>query len=50
MIEQVIKQRMSYIFGAKPTDHKILFEYLAAFDELPGLQVNADNGKIYRYR
>lgn len=50
MIEQVIKQRMSYIFGVKPTDHKILYEYLAEFDELPELQVKDEKGKIYCYR
>jgi hypothetical protein len=57
MIEKVRSQQMSYIFVAKPSSHKYLYEELAGLEKLKGLQEvrrshwtgRAKRTVIYRY-
>lgn len=57
MIEKVRSQQMSYIFVAKPSSHKYLYEELAGLEKLNGLQEvrrrhwtgRAHRTVIYRY-
>jgi len=57
MIEKVRSQKMNYLFVAKPSSHKHLYEELAGLDKLKGLQEVRQNhwtGRahrtvIYRY-
>lgn len=50
VIEDTTQHHMHYIFGVKPKDHKILFEWLDDFDELHELRVTQDKGKVFIYR
>jgi len=57
MIEKVRSQQMNYIFVAKPSSHKYLYEELAGLEKLKGLQEvrrshwtgRAQRTVIYRY-
>jgi len=49
MIEQLRRHGLSYLFGAKPGDHKVMFQYLADYDELNELRIEKD-GKTYLYQ
>jgi len=50
MIETVIKNGMHYLFVTKPGDHKYLFEWLEAFDEIPLLEIKDQKGRLHQYR
>lgn len=50
MIQEVTSHRMHYIFGVKPKDHKILFEWLGDYDNLNELRIPQDKGKVFVYR
>lgn len=50
MIETVKENGMNYLFVAKPGDHKYLFEWIDAFDNMPELEVTDDKGRLHRYR
>lgn len=49
IIEQVLSLGMHYIFGAKPTDHKYMFEWLRAYDELHKLEFVDEQGRHHCY-
>jgi len=48
IIEEVRSLRMHYVFAAKPTDHKCMFEWLAD-DELHKLEFLDDKGRQHCY-
>jgi len=52
MIEEVLQATMHYLFVAKPGDHKIMFEWLEDFKELPSHEVIDEKGNkhLYRYK
>jgi len=50
MIEEVLKAGMHYLFVAKPGDHKIMFEWLEGFKELPSHEVIDEKGNKHHYR
>jgi DDE_Tnp_1-associated len=49
MIEEVLQNKMSYIFSAKPSDHKYLREWIDTYDHLPMIQLQDDKGRIHIY-
>jgi len=49
IIEEVVHLRMHYIFAAKPTDHKYMFEWISAYDELPTIEFVDQKGRKHRY-
>jgi hypothetical protein len=52
MIEKVVAEELQYIFVAKPSSHKYLYEELASLDKLGELQQLKEsqwNGKEHRY-
>ena len=50
LMETVIKNGMHCLFVAKPGDHKYLFEWIEAFDQLPSLEVKDQKGRTHQYR
>ena len=50
MIETVLANGMHYLFVAKPGDHQYLFEWIAAFDDIPALEVTDEKGRRHQYR
>jgi len=50
MIQDVIAQKMHYLFVAKPGDHTWLYEWLEAYSELPSLEYTDERGRVHRYR
>jgi len=50
MIETVLTNGMHYLFVAKPGDHKYLFEWMEAFDDVPSLETIDDKGRKHQYR
>lgn len=50
MIETVLEHGMHYLFVAKPGDHTYLFEWIAAFDVIPSLEIIDEKGRTHRYR
>lgn len=49
IIEEVVRLRMHYIFAAKPTDHKYMFEWLSVYDELHKLEFIDEKGRHHCY-
>lgn len=49
IIEDVLAQQMHYIFAAKPTDHKYLMEWIAAYDHLNVFQFIDNKGRTHVY-
>jgi hypothetical protein len=49
LIEDIKANGMHYIFGAKPTDHKYLVEWLDAYDKLHSLVFTDDKGRKHLY-
>jgi hypothetical protein len=49
IIEEVLSLRMHYVFAAKPTDHKYMFEWLAAYDELHRIEFVDKKGRQHCY-
>ncbi len=49
IIEEVLGLRMHYVFAAKPTDHKYMFECLAAYDELHKIEFVDEKDRLHRY-
>jgi hypothetical protein len=49
IIEDVLSLHMQYIFAAKPTDHKYMFEWLSAYDELHKLEFADENDRRHCY-
>jgi hypothetical protein len=39
MIQQVINEKIHYLFVAKPDDHKYMMEWIGGFDALPEVVV-----------
>lgn len=50
IMETVSEQGMHSLFVAKPGDHKYLFEWLDAFEQLPELKVTDNQGRTHHYR
>jgi hypothetical protein len=50
MIEEVLRQRMSFIFVAKPADHQAMMAYLAKGPALPELRIQGEKGTTWVYR
>lgn len=50
-ITDVLEQEMHYIFVAKPSDHKYLMDWIAAYDkdEINRLEIADNKGKIHVY-
>lgn len=48
MIETAIAHNMSVLFVAKPDDHKYLFEWIAAYPELPFVEFVDKKGSTHR--
>lgn len=49
IIQNVLSENMHYIFAAKPTDHRYLFEWIEAFDELPRYEWTDKKGRLHVY-
>ncbi|MCK4608721.1 MAG: hypothetical protein KAT71_04495, partial [Gammaproteobacteria bacterium] len=49
IIEDVLANRMHYIFGAKPTDHKYLMEWIEAYEQLNELRFIDTKGRTHIY-
>jgi len=49
MIQQVLAEKMHFLFVAKPDDHKYMMEWLAAFDSLPQVVSSDIRGRSHRY-
>jgi len=49
LMETVIENGMHCLFVAKPGDHKYLFEWIEAFDEIPTLEINDNKGRTHQY-
>jgi len=49
IIEEVLGLRMHYVFAAKPTDHKYMFEWLSAYDELHKIEFVDEKGRQHCY-
>ncbi|MCP3673935.1 MAG: hypothetical protein GY829_05635, partial [Gammaproteobacteria bacterium] len=50
MIETTLANGMHYLFVAKPGDHKYLFEWIEAFDNVPSLEIIDDKDRRHQYR
>jgi len=50
IIEDVLSQRMHYIFVAKPTDHTYLFDWIEQYPNLHTIEFTDDKGRIHRYQ
>lgn len=50
MIEEVLRQRMSFIFVAKAADHKPMMEYLEEVPALNELRIQGEQGTTLVYR
>ena len=49
IVELVKKKKMSFIFTAKPGDHKHMFSWIEEYGELQSFTVTDDNGIRYVY-
>lgn len=49
IIEDVLGQGMHYLFGAKPTDHKYMMDWLDTYDQLHGFTWTDKQGKNHQY-
>lgn len=49
MIQQVLAEKMHFLFVAKPDDHKYLMEWIAAFERLPQVVSSDAKGRLHRY-
>lgn len=49
IIEDVLSQRMHYLFGAKPSDHKYMMKWLDAYDQLNQINFMDEKGRHHHY-
>jgi hypothetical protein len=49
LIEDVLSQKMHYIFVAKPSDHKYLFEWIDAYKQLDEIKFQDEKGRQHHY-
>ena len=49
IIKEVLELRMHYLFAAKPTDHKYLMEWLAAYPALYEMRATDEKGREHHY-
>ncbi len=50
MMETVVENGFHCLFVAKPGDHKHLFEWIEAFDEIATLEIKDQKGQLHQYR
>ena len=50
LIEVALENEMHFLFVAKPTDHKYLYQWIADFPEIPTTEYTDDKGRIHRFR
>jgi hypothetical protein len=50
MIEATLGQGMSYLFVAKPLDHKYMFEWIDTYQEIPTFKYKDARGRTHHYR
>jgi len=49
IIEEVLNSRMHYLFAAKPSDHKYMFEWVTTYNQLPKLEFLDKTGRRHCY-
>lgn len=49
IIEDILAQRMHYLFVAKPTDHKYMMDWVDAYDDLDRIEFDDDSGRRHVY-
>ncbi len=49
VIEDVVENKMHYIFAAKPDDHKYMMDWINAYDELPAVSFQDIKGRRHCY-
>ena len=49
MIEQVLNEKLNFLFVAKPDDHKYMMEWLEAYDRLPQVTSTDIKGRKHHY-
>ena len=49
IIEDVIRQKMHYLFAAKPSDHTYMMDWLAAHDTLKRIEFEDEKGRWHCY-
>ena len=50
LIEATLAEGMSYLFVAKPLDHKYMFEWVNAYKETPSFNYKDERGRTHYYR
>jgi hypothetical protein len=50
LINTISEAGMHYLLVAKPGDHKYLYEWIEAYDELPGYTFTDERGRQHHYR
>jgi hypothetical protein len=49
MIDQILQEKMNFLFVAKPDDHTYMMEWIAAFDRLPQVTSTDLKGRQHQY-
>jgi len=49
MVNLVLEHKMHFLFVAKPDDHKYMMQWIAAYDDLPGVVATDLRGRVHRY-
>ena len=49
IIEDILAQRLHYLFAAKPDDHKYMMEWIGAYDALDRVDFEDDEGRRHVY-
>lgn len=49
MVNLVLEHKMHFLFVAKPDDHKYMMQWIAAYDDLPGVVTTDLRGRVHRY-
>jgi hypothetical protein len=49
IIEDVLAEGKHYIFAAKPSDHKYLFEWIDAYEQLNEIRFQDEKGRVHHY-
>lgn len=49
IIEDILREKMHYIFAAKPADHKYMMEWLAAYPQLNKIEFVDEKGREHCY-
>ena len=50
LIEATLAQGMSYLFVAKPLDHKYMFEWIDTYKEIPAFKYQDELGRTHHYQ